>query len=298
MSFALQTLVAGVASRDADDPVLRYAVQLASRLGAVLHVVHAFVPAEVLVEAYAGMPTLDPAIQRDYQRAVREELLDSVQEHSAGASITPHAVSGSASTAVGRVAEQVGADLILVGANRHGPEARRFLGTMAERIIGGASVPVLILRDPPINAPKRVLLTCDLSEPSTRAHRIGVVLVQRLFGGRGLEFRTLLVVPYDPWFSLPAAQESLRLRAEARLRRFLDEQGSDGTAGDMKVRIGDPAAEIVAEASEWLADVVVLGTRGRSGPSKFLLGSVAQAVLRDGPCSALAMPSAPASLGR
>ena len=298
MSFALQTLVAGVASRDADDPVLRYAVQVASRLNAVLHVVHAFVPAEVLVEAYAGMPTLDPAIQRDYQRAVREELLDAVQEYSARVALVPHAVSASASTAVGRVAEQVGADLILVGANRHGPEARRFLGTMAERIIEGATVPVLMLQEPPMNAPDRVLLTCDLSELSARANRMGIDLVQQLFGDPGLEFRTILVVPYDPWFSLPAAQESLRLRAEARLRRFLDEQGPTAVAVGMAVRIGEPAAEIVAEASEWSADVVVLGAQGRSGPSNAPLGSVAEAVLRDGPCSALVIPSAAESRGR
>lgn len=298
MNLTINTLVAGIASREADDPVLRYAVQCAGELGAVLHVVHTFVPAEVLVEAYAGMPVLNPAIQRDYHRGVWEGLEDAVREHSAGTPVVPHAVSGPASTAINRVAEGVRADLIIIGATRHGALGRQFLGTTAGRVIREAHVPVLVLREPPPDALKRVLLANDLSEPSTYAHHVGIATTRQLFGDRKLEFRTLLVVPYDPWFSLPAAQESLRLRAEARLRRFLDEQRRGGVTVDPSVRIGEPAAEIVAEASEWSADMVVLGTHGRSGLSKLFLGSVAESVLRDGLCSALVVPSAPAPRAR
>jgi len=53
------------------------------------------------------------------------------------------------------------------------------------------------------------------------------------------------------------------------------------------LREGDPALEIVALAQDCQADLIVLGTHGRSGLGRLLLGSVAEAVLRKAPCPVL-----------
>jgi nucleotide-binding universal stress UspA family protein len=53
-----------------------------------------------------------------------------------------------------------------------------------------------------------------------------------------------------------------------------------GRIVDAKLRVGDAAAEIVDEASSWNADLVVLGSRGLTGLSRLLLGSVARNVLQ------------------
>jgi nucleotide-binding universal stress UspA family protein len=58
-----------------------------------------------------------------------------------------------------------------------------------------------------------------------------------------------------------------------------------------KVRLGNAAHEIVAEAAEWDADLLVLGTHGRGGVSRFLIGSVAEAVLRRALCDILIIPA-------
>lgn len=50
---------------------------------------------------------------------------------------------------------------------------------------------------------------------------------------------------------------------------------------------GDPATEIVNAAKEWPADIIVLGSHGRGGVSRALLGSVAEAVTRHAPCPVL-----------
>jgi nucleotide-binding universal stress UspA family protein len=50
---------------------------------------------------------------------------------------------------------------------------------------------------------------------------------------------------------------------------------------------GDPATEIVRAAKEWPADIIVLGSHGRAGVSRALLGSVAEAVTRHSPCPVL-----------
>jgi nucleotide-binding universal stress UspA family protein len=51
--------------------------------------------------------------------------------------------------------------------------------------------------------------------------------------------------------------------------------------------VGKPALEIVKSAKEWPADVIVLGSHGRTGVARVFLGSVAEAVLRHAPCSVL-----------
>ena len=50
---------------------------------------------------------------------------------------------------------------------------------------------------------------------------------------------------------------------------------------------GDPAGEIVRYAADAGIDVIVMGTHGRTGVDRLLLGSVAEKVMRDAPCSVL-----------
>ncbi|PSP29401.1 universal stress protein [Halobacteriales archaeon QH_2_65_14] len=66
---------------------------------------------------------------------------------------------------------------------------------------------------------------------------------------------------------------------------------SEGNAGDRDVvtaiEHGDPATEIIEYAEDVDADVVAMGTRGRHGDHAFLLGSVAEAVVRRAPMPVL-----------
>jgi nucleotide-binding universal stress UspA family protein len=71
---------------------------------------------------------------------------------------------------------------------------------------------------------------------------------------------------------------------------FVEElAGEDRDRGDVvtAVRTGDPAEELIAYAGETDADVVATGTRGRHGDHAFLLGSVAEAVVRRSPVPVL-----------
>lgn len=53
------------------------------------------------------------------------------------------------------------------------------------------------------------------------------------------------------------------------------------------LREGKPADEILSAAREWEADAIVIGTRGRSGVSRLVLGSTAESVVRHAPCPVL-----------
>jgi nucleotide-binding universal stress UspA family protein len=75
-----------------------------------------------------------------------------------------------------------------------------------------------------------------------------------------------------------SARQAARLRADAE---------KAGVRAVVDVRRGDPAEQIVRAARGGRADLLVVGTHGRRGMQKFLLGSVAERVLAAAPCPVL-----------
>jgi nucleotide-binding universal stress UspA family protein len=63
-----------------------------------------------------------------------------------------------------------------------------------------------------------------------------------------------------------------------------------------RLTMGDPAGEIVRIAAEEGVDMIVLGTHGRSGISRMLMGSVAEGVVRRAPCPVLVYRAAAETL--
>ena len=72
--------------------------------------------------------------------------------------------------------------------------------------------------------------------------------------------------------------DEITTRAAEALRK-------SGLSTDMVVREGDPRSSIVDEADDWGADLIVVGSHGRTGLARWLLGSVAQAVVAHASCS-------------
>ena len=58
-----------------------------------------------------------------------------------------------------------------------------------------------------------------------------------------------------------------------------------GLSIDARVRQGDPRKEILDEAEDWRADLIVVGSHGQTGVQRWLVGSVAEHVVRHAPCS-------------
>lgn len=76
--------------------------------------------------------------------------------------------------------------------------------------------------------------------------------------------------------------------SERILRMLEDIKPADPTVTfTHRLSVGDPAGEIVRIAGEEGAEMIVLGTHGRSGLTRMLMGSVAEAVVRRAPCPVL-----------
>lgn len=296
----IHTLVYGLAEPRDDDPLLAEALRAAERLDATLHVVHAFYLPDPMVDSYGGMIGLGPEEITTYREAQRERVEAFVRAaggEERGAKVVCHAEPGSADRVLLAVAARVKADLLLVGATRRGTLARTILGTTAQRVVRGARVPLLVLREPlvpPEARSPRVLLTTDLSALSAAVQERGLDTIAALWD-EVPELRALLVVWHEAGLSAIVSAERLLEAASAELDAYLAERRPRGRPVEAAVAVGDPAKEIVREAAEWGADLLVLGTHGRSGTSRLLLGSVAESVVRTVLSNVLVVPAATVS---
>ncbi|HWP35898.1 MAG TPA: universal stress protein [Thermodesulfobacteriota bacterium] len=151
----------------------------------------------------------------------------------------------------------------------------------------------------------KILHPTDFSDGAERA-RAEAIRLARATGGEVVLLHVLLETPaYGE--GLTAAQvlelqEAQRRWAGERLEAVSAETRAAGVAARGLVRTGDPARETVRAADEEGADLIVMGTHGRSGLGRLLLGSVADRVIRQASCpvvtvreTSAAAPRAPAA---
>jgi nucleotide-binding universal stress UspA family protein len=137
----------------------------------------------------------------------------------------------------------------------------------------------------------KILLAIDGSEYSAEA----VEAVAGRPWPEGTDVRVLTAVePVVPpatelWFdaggSLERTRQEMRTRAEQLAAGVTKTLRDAGLTAEAAVRDGEPRSAIVDEAKEWDADLIVVGSHGYTGLKRWLLGSVAQAVVGHAPCS-------------
>jgi nucleotide-binding universal stress UspA family protein len=286
MSNPIRTIVAGVAQPAGNDPTLLAAAELARWTGARLHLVQAFTLPPVFSPPELGYMRDDWALQ--FAERMRTRLEAAAHRLPGAESAVAHAVAGPPAAAILETAKAEGADLVVVGAARPDRLGGWFLGTTAQRVLRGAEVPVLVIRRPLHRPLERVLLTSDLSEMSAAVHEKGLATAVAVFG-EPAALRSLLVLSL-PLSATVLPPEVLEHAALDGLETFLDARRRHARPVEPVVRTGAPAEEIAAEAKEWPADLLVVGTHAKGWAARLVLGSVAEAALRDAPCNVLAVP--------
>jgi nucleotide-binding universal stress UspA family protein len=290
MKTSIRSIVVGVADLQ-NDPILAAATRLAEGLGAELHALHGYEIPHSVLRTHQVLGTPVPALRSRYERELAARLAAEVHRLSPDAKVRSSAVDCAAGEAIMSAATTAGADLIVVGATRQGPMMRHILGSTADRVIRTSAIPVLVVRPPFVTEFRRVVLTTDLSDLSAAALRRGIDIVAQLGKPHTPEVRCVMATWVSEWIRPAIPPEKLREEALGELSRFLDRTALPFDDIEPCVRIGDPAKEVVAAAAEWSADLIVVGTRGRSSVSRFLLGSVAGSVLRSAFCNVLVVPA-------
>ena len=169
-------------------------------------------------------------------------------------------------------------ELVVLG--RHGTRAFRelLLGSTAERVIRKGDTSILVVASRPVAAYERPLVAVDCSDTS----RLALELAWRLTDGSVVALD--VVHAYEP--ILEAALENpleTKRRAEAAVEAFLASSPASPPA-TVALRDGDARHLILDVAAQTGADLLALGTHGRSGLGHVLLGSVAEGVIRGASC--------------
>ncbi|NEW86963.1 universal stress protein [Rhodopseudomonas sp. WA056] len=270
------------------DRALRRAVLLARQHSAAMTIVHVIDDDQP--------PALWKAEEREAQ-SLLNELAATVCEID-GVACDGRMAYGEPFQALADAADGVDADLVVLGPHRRQALRDIFIGTTAERTIRSTRRPVIMANAVPSAHYGSVLVATDLSDCS--AHSIAEA--QKL----GLLGHSDVVVVHA--FDAPA--QALVIRSSmtgAQLRAYLAEEEAEATKGltAFLARTGLQPARSIVTANEGTAadairkcvkqqraDLVVIGTRGRTAAARFILGSVAEEVLRESDIDVLIVPPA------
>lgn len=289
----LRTVLIGTSLEDESDGVVRSGLAVARAAGARVKLIHAapdgpqlpgseIGPATDLAQGMAawGKERLQEQIER---LGIDEDVL-------AGAEVLagePHRVLIDA-------ASMAGADLIVVGATGCGALAAELLGSTADRVLRKATCPVLVVRGELPVPPQRVLAPVDLSTLSGDSFRCGLDLLAQLPKGEKIEVRAVYALSFLDSLARQRQEpreispEEVEQKSGEELRRFVAASpASADLAVETAVLPGEARFEILDELKEHPADLVMLGTHGRGGLDRLMLGSVASTVARKAPCSVL-----------
>ena len=239
------------------------------------------------------LPEVAEEIYKTLEQSMREDgerLLNRVQSllpMHAGPS-TKHLRIGSPAEVIVSMAEEQKTDLIVMGARGLGPFKERLLGSVSHRILTLAHCATLIVNGP-VKAMKQILL--PLQGPFDAEAAIRFLQLKPFHDAVELTLLTVLPSTEPPWPGDAAAA--------AASTEILEEQADyiEGVAERLRAIgyqahgvavVGIPSTMILQEATTLRSDLILMGTRGRQGMTRFVLGSVSHAVLHKTPCPVLA----------
>ena len=270
------------------DELLRQADALSRSYKVKLSVCH------VLPEIFAVRPLfpqlhLDDALNRSgLEAAVRDALLERIR------AVTTREFSqtgieieqGTVHAGILRAAERIGAGAVVVG-GKVDLKGLQILGHAAEHVVRYADCPVLVARPSPAG---KVLVATDFSDPALPAVEAGAAEARRRKADltiiHAIDLLPVMSPYYGEFLGMPPMglgdqmRELWQQRLDECVHRFKAKGGG-------LLRNGPAASTILSAASELPAELLVVGTHGRTGLSRIALGSVAEAVVRAAPCSVL-----------
>lgn len=240
------------------------------------------------VEASASAQT-EQACQaaRDYLEALPPIFASNV-------AVARQVILGSPATTILEVAEKTPCDLIAMVTHGRTGIDRWVYGSVADKVLSGARLPILLVRanqlPRDLASIKHILIPLDGSPLAEHA----LVPAQQLahaFNAKLVLFRVLESYSYAADGLVVSSIDGLDAIVGQTTQTYLDEQVKAIQAQGIKVssasEYGVVADRILEAAHRYMADLIVMSTHGRSGLGRWVMGSVADRVLRASPIPVL-----------
>ena len=262
---------------------LERALQLADQHGARLEIMH-------IVDE-----DLPNAVRDQMAAAAKAEVETSLGKMNAGkdADVSIRVLPGKDYRDIIDEAATTKADLVVLGIHRNESGDKAITGTTVERVIRNGDAPVLVAKNPMTGPYRKVMVAIDFSVYSRFAIRSALAVAPDAEYFCVHAFR----VPFE---GFQAGRETRRTVQEDHARRMTEmiegemaallQSAPNANGLDERLhKIGDIHGTLRAEAERVQPDLLVLGTHGRVGLSRMVLGSVAEDFLNRPPCDVLAV---------
>lgn len=252
------------------DRAIDRAFQLAGGWNTRLVVVHAMEAASPLVD--------DTALADRTIRAVLPE------PDSAIVDMLP--AIGPAPSTISAAARSSGSRLVVTGVARMNHVGDYFVGTAVDHMVRTADVPVLVVKQRAHQRYRAMLVATDCSDCSRHA----LLQAAKMFPDIPIHVVYAFHVPYEGWLKSEETRADITRTAEAEVNAFLDDANIPDDIGrriTTHVDYGEVHRVVIAAAGRLGTDLVVLGTHGRSGFIRSVIGSRAEELLRAVPVDTL-----------
>lgn len=283
MKMLEKILVATDFGRSAGD-ALKTAEALASAFGSKVILIH-------VIPQIPG----SPVNLRTLKTASRERLRKLKSQLTRAGVRTGDSVAavGSPFDQIIQLSELLDVNVIVLGSGDGADADMCPLGFTPERLLRKASKPIWVVKAGALPVFKRILCAVDFSEPSARALTNAIHLA-RIFEAE-LTVLTVTQTLADLYvtnatLALEAQSKFLR-QEERRFDEFLKQFDFTDVQWTKAMQRGVPEREILKLAREWSANLLIMGSVGRTGLARILVGSVAGKVIRGMPCSVITVKS-------
>lgn len=194
---------------------------------------------------------------------------------------------GDFSDKIVQTAEKVNANMIIIGAGEKLKDNVFILGSNAEKIIKKSSKPVFVVKSGKQLSIRKVFCPVDFSTQSKRALKNAITIAHR-FKAKLVIF-TVYEVSYlysiRHKINLEKQIENIRKEHQKEFDFFLEGFNFTGLEVTKEIAQGVPDIEILKAIEKHNSDLLIIGTTGKSGISKILMGSVTEKVIRKIPSS-------------
>ena len=275
---------------------LPYALGVARRTGATLHLALVHVPADIGTPTYPLADAIESRDEelREHDTAYMEALVERLKP--TDVEVKPALLSGRVGSALADYVDARQIDLVVMTTHGRGGLQRAWLGSTADSLIRHCMIPILLVRpsdetreigpesDREIRTVLAALDGSDTSETALRdAFELGITEDASLLLIHALQPPVASASPYLP-HTIQLTHDEMEAR-EKQMKKYLEELADQDWLGDRPTRVEvrvdyHPAPAILELAEEEDVDLIALGTHGRGGLRRLILGSVADKVIR------------------
>jgi nucleotide-binding universal stress UspA family protein len=299
MGVALTTIKSILAASDFSEDA-RNALSRAGRIAAeqqatlaLLHVISGF-SLDALRTLLRDPAGVEAGLMDEATRELRQDAEQLAAQH--GVKVSPEVRIGGIDAEILQATRQV--DLLVAGVRGASPLRDLLLGSTAERLLSKCPRPVLVVKRPPAEAYRRVLVPIDLSPASAGVIDLAMQIAPKaeitVFHAFDLPFEGKLRLAGVTDADIQEYRVRCRNQAMTGIDALLAGRNGNGTPPLRMVDRGDAPRLILEYEVRTQSDLIVMGRRRQGAIEQFLLGSVARHVLADSKCDVLIDAAPPA----